>query len=173
LQPEWEDGYLLPSTRPGFDVEFDREAAKRHPFRMAELPQTDPSPREPYVQGVTAYSAVICWVSADPDAGVVEYGKTPALGHKVAPYRNLIKTVPIFPVLGNHDVRKGNGAAFLENFHPTLGSPGSTKRYYSFVGRLYRLPYFPTTASLRVLSYTDGRRTRPLPEKVEVRIADV
>ena len=42
-----------------------------------------------------------------------------------------------------------------------------------FVARLYRLPYFPTTASLRVLSYTDGRRTRPLPEKVEVRIADV
>jgi acid phosphatase type 7 len=29
-------------------------------------------------------------------------------------------------------VRKGNGAAFLENFHPPLGSPGSTKRYYSF-----------------------------------------
>src|SRR5215208_4537245 len=29
-----------------------------------------------------------------------------------APYRNLIKTVPLFPVLGNHDVRKGNGAAF-------------------------------------------------------------
>jgi acid phosphatase type 7 len=49
-----------------------------------------------------------------------------------APYRNLIKTVPVFPVLGNHDVRKGNGAAFLENFHPPLGSPGSTKRYYSF-----------------------------------------
>jgi predicted phosphodiesterase len=189
-------------------------------------------PREPYMQGVTAYSAVICWVSAGPDAGVVEYGKTPELGRKEAearvggrhtvaltglesgstyhyrvegaggssatgcfctapsgddsrfsfavvgdsgsggkgqlavaallerlrpdlvlhtgdvvypagqerhydrrffvPYRNLIKTVPIFPVLGNHDVRKGNGAAFLQNFHPPLGSPGSTKRYYSF-----------------------------------------
>jgi acid phosphatase type 7 len=189
-------------------------------------------PREPYMQGVTAYSAVICWVSAGPDAGVVEYGKTPELGRKEArarvggrhsvaltgldpgstyyyrvegaggssatgcfctapagddsrfsfavvgdsgsggkgqlavaallkrlrpdlvlhtgdvvypagqerhydrrfftPYRNLIKTVPLFPVLGNHDVRKGNGAAFLENFHPPLGSPGSTKRYYSF-----------------------------------------
>src|SRR5215212_200152 len=35
------------------------------------------SPREPYMQGVTANSAVICWVSAGPDAGVVEYGKTP------------------------------------------------------------------------------------------------
>src|SRR5919107_4731004 len=188
--------------------------------------------REPYMQGVTASSAVICWVSGHPGSGVVEYGKTPQLGRKetdsrirrrhavalagldpgstyhyrvggvvespskgslrtapagedsrfrfavvgdsgsggkgqlavaallgrlepdlvlhtgdvvyptgeerhydrryFAPYRNLIKTVPLFPVLGNHDVRKRNGAAFLENFHPPLGSPGSTKRYYSF-----------------------------------------
>jgi acid phosphatase type 7 len=49
-----------------------------------------------------------------------------------APYRNLIKTVRVFPVFGNHDVRKGIGAAFLDNFHPPLGSPDSTKRYYSF-----------------------------------------
>ena len=33
-----------------------------------------------------------------------------------APYRNLIKTVPVFPVLGNHDVMRGDGTAFLENF---------------------------------------------------------
>ena len=39
VQPEWEDGYLLPPTRPGLGVEFDREAAKKNPFRMAELPQ--------------------------------------------------------------------------------------------------------------------------------------
>ncbi len=188
-------------------------------------------PREPYVQGVTASSAVICWVSQHPGSGVVEYGNNPELGHKeaevriggrhavaltgldpgtryyyrvegvggssatgcfctapaddsrfsfavigdsgsggkgqlavaallerlrpdlvlhtgdvvypagqerhydrrfFAPYRNLIKTVPLFPVLGNHDVRRGNGLAFLANFHPPLDSPGSTMRYYSF-----------------------------------------
>jgi len=37
-QPEWEDGYLLAPTRPGLGIEFDREAARRHPFQMAELP---------------------------------------------------------------------------------------------------------------------------------------
>jgi hypothetical protein len=39
-------------------------------------------PREPYMQGVTASSAVICWVSGHPGSGVVEYGKTPELGRK-------------------------------------------------------------------------------------------
>ena len=193
---------------------------------------TEPTCREAYVQGVTATSAVIAWMSKEPVVGVVKYGKAPELGweevdrqtgrrHAVAiadlepgstyhyrvegvseswlrgsfrtalanedsgfsfavvgdsgsggkgqravarllgllkpelilhtgdvvypdgeerhydrrffePYRELIRDVPVFPVLGNHDVRKGNGAAFLENFHPPLGSPGSTKRYYSF-----------------------------------------
>ncbi len=37
-QPTWEDGYLLPSPRPGLGIEFDREAARRHPFRMTEPP---------------------------------------------------------------------------------------------------------------------------------------
>jgi 3',5'-cyclic AMP phosphodiesterase CpdA len=191
------------------------------------------SSRGPYVQGVTATSVVIAWMSKEPGAGVVKYGKkAPELGweeadrridrrHAVAiaglepgstyhyrvkgvceswlkgsfrtapagegssfsfavvgdsgsggkgqrvvagllgrlepdlvlhtgdvvypadeerhydrrfftPYRELIKEVPVFPVLGNHDVRNGNRAAFLENFHPPLDSPRSTKRYYSF-----------------------------------------
>ncbi len=38
VQPKWEDGYLLPSERPGLGIEFDREAAKRHPFQMTEPP---------------------------------------------------------------------------------------------------------------------------------------
>ena len=38
LQVEWEDGYLLPPTRPGLGVEFDREAARAHPFQMWEPP---------------------------------------------------------------------------------------------------------------------------------------
>jgi len=38
VQVDWADGYLLPPTRPGLGIVFDREAARRHPFRMAELP---------------------------------------------------------------------------------------------------------------------------------------
>jgi len=38
VQPEWQDGYLLAPERPGLGIEFDREAAKKHPFQMAELP---------------------------------------------------------------------------------------------------------------------------------------
>ncbi len=38
VQPEWKEGYLLPPTGPGLGIEFDREAAKKHPFEMRELP---------------------------------------------------------------------------------------------------------------------------------------
>ena len=38
VQMEWQDGYLLPPQRPGLGIEFDREAARAHPFQMAELP---------------------------------------------------------------------------------------------------------------------------------------
>ena len=31
-QVAWEDGYLLPPTRPGLGIEFDREAARRLPY---------------------------------------------------------------------------------------------------------------------------------------------
>jgi galactonate dehydratase len=39
VQPEWEDGYLLPPTLPGLGIEFDREAAKKNPYQQRELPQ--------------------------------------------------------------------------------------------------------------------------------------
>ncbi len=39
VQPEWKDGYLLPPTLPGLGIEFDREAAKKNPLRVRELPQ--------------------------------------------------------------------------------------------------------------------------------------
>lgn len=39
-QPEWREGYLLPPGRPGLGVEFDRDAARAHPFHMGDgLPQ--------------------------------------------------------------------------------------------------------------------------------------
>jgi galactonate dehydratase len=39
VQVEWQDGYLLPPERPGLGIEFDRVAARAHPFRMRHLPQ--------------------------------------------------------------------------------------------------------------------------------------
>ena len=36
--PRFADGYLLPPTAPGLGVTFDREAARRYPFQMVELP---------------------------------------------------------------------------------------------------------------------------------------
>jgi len=38
LQPVWEDGYLVAPNRPGLGIEFDRSAARKHPFQMTELP---------------------------------------------------------------------------------------------------------------------------------------
>lgn len=36
--PSFADGYLLPPTQPGLGVVFDRDAARRYPFQMVELP---------------------------------------------------------------------------------------------------------------------------------------
>ncbi|MBV8719159.1 MAG: mandelate racemase/muconate lactonizing enzyme family protein [Chloroflexi bacterium] len=38
VQVDWQDGYLLPPTRPGLGVVFDRDAARRSPFQMTEPP---------------------------------------------------------------------------------------------------------------------------------------
>jgi len=37
-QPPWEDGHILAPTAPGLGIDFDRQAAAAHPFRMTELP---------------------------------------------------------------------------------------------------------------------------------------
>ncbi len=194
--------------------------------------EAQPPPRDPYVQSVSASSAVIAWVSKEPGVGIVEYGETPWLGregvdnrvtrrHAVAlsdlgpgsryyyrvkeagekseiarfhtasegeysrfafavigdsgrgrkgqlavaallerlepdlilhtgdivypsgeerhydrrffvPYGRLLKEVPIFPILGNHDLERGNGAAYLNNFHLPRNDTQGTGRYYSF-----------------------------------------
>lgn len=39
VQPIWEDGYLLPPELPGLGIEFDRVAAKAHPFQQKENPR--------------------------------------------------------------------------------------------------------------------------------------
>ena len=48
------------------------------------------------------------------------------------PYGRLLKEVPIFPILGNHDLERGNGTAYLNNFHLPGTDMQGTGRYYSF-----------------------------------------
>lgn len=47
------------------------------------------------------------------------------------PYEELIDSVPVYPVLGNHDVLTDNGEPFLNAFQLPAESSG-TERYYSF-----------------------------------------
>ncbi|MBI4551470.1 MAG: galactonate dehydratase [Candidatus Latescibacteria bacterium] len=38
VQVEWKDGYLLPPDRPGLGVEFDEDAARKHPYQPGQTP---------------------------------------------------------------------------------------------------------------------------------------
>lgn len=49
------------------------------------------------------------------------------------PYQNTLKRVPIYPCLGNHDLKTKNGQAYLDAFIlPGEESGSGTERYYSF-----------------------------------------
>lgn len=39
VQVEWEDGYLIPPTRPGLGIEFDEESAKKYPYKKRDSPR--------------------------------------------------------------------------------------------------------------------------------------
>lgn len=64
-----------------------------------------------------------------PDGDIIHY---PANFYR--PYARLISHVPIYPCLGNHDVKRLNGKAFVDTFLlPRNGPPGSDlKREYWF-----------------------------------------
>ncbi len=38
VQCEWEDGYLIPSDRPGLGISFDEDAARKHPYQETQAP---------------------------------------------------------------------------------------------------------------------------------------
>ena len=48
------------------------------------------------------------------------------------PYRQLLKTAPILPALGNHDVATQDGEPYLDTFKLPHNNPKNTERYYSF-----------------------------------------
>lgn len=67
-------------------------------------------------------------------AGDVVYKRGPTCHYDdnfYVPYQDLIGSVPVFPVLGNHDVRTDNGEPWLDAFEPPAESSG-TERFYSF-----------------------------------------
>jgi hypothetical protein len=48
-------------------------------------------------------------------------------------YQNLLKSIPVFPVPGNHEYATDSAAPYLEVFNlPENGSPGASERWYSF-----------------------------------------
>ena len=99
VQVEWEDGYLLPPTRPGLGIEFDREAARRVavPDDGADPPQ---APRRLVHQlvgvaelKVTALETIqlgefsnLVWVRVHTDEGLVGLGETFFGAQAVAAY---------------------------------------------------------------------------------------
>jgi len=48
------------------------------------------------------------------------------------PMQTLARALPIFPSLGNHDVRDANGRAALDVFATPANNPEKSERYYSF-----------------------------------------
>jgi hypothetical protein len=49
------------------------------------------------------------------------------------PYKDTIRRVPLYPTLGNHDIRTDSGAAYLDAFIlPDVESGSGTESYYSF-----------------------------------------
>jgi predicted phosphodiesterase len=47
-----------------------------------------------------------------------------------SPYRKMLAGAPVFPAMGNHDVKELFGQAFLDNFHLPTGS--GSEKYYTF-----------------------------------------
>jgi hypothetical protein len=100
--------------------------------------EANTSPREPYMQGVTAYSAVICWVSAGPEAGVVEYGKTPKLGRKEADTRvgrrHAVALTGLDPSSTYHYRVKGVGGSASTGCFRTAPADENTRFDFAVVG---------------------------------------
>ena len=48
------------------------------------------------------------------------------------PFAGLIAGVPLYPTLGNHDVKSGGGRPYLENFFLPEGGPDPERRAYGF-----------------------------------------
>src|SRR5918994_5207230 len=95
-------------------------------------------PRGPYVQGVTASSALICWVSQHPGSGVVEYGKTPELGCKETDprvrRRHVVALAALDPGSTYHYRVEGVGGGARPGGGPPAPPGGDPRIFFTVVG---------------------------------------
>jgi len=66
------------------------------------------------------------------------------------PYKDILKSAPIFTCIGNHDTYYDNAQTYLASFNLPYNNPDSTERYYSFnYGHAHfisldtNIPYYP------------------------------
>jgi hypothetical protein len=48
------------------------------------------------------------------------------------PYAPLLRRIPLWPSIGNHDVRTASGAPWREAFYTPANNPAANEKYYSF-----------------------------------------
>ncbi len=117
-------------------------------FLALLLQDAPPTPRDPYLQNVTATSVVVCWRTKEEIEGAVEFGEKPSLGRAAKGQKGRIHAVEI------RDLKPGTV------YHFRVGT---------ITGRFRTAP--EGDAALRFVLYGDGRSGHAIHAKIAEAIA--